>query len=445
MQSVRLKIMLKKLKTKSKDMKKGVLLFLTLTIVLHFFTVDAIGQVVPSETKTDMRVATFDMDVTPPVGYKMAYGTMVNSYDLGLRAKGLVLLGAGQPIVLVSFDWIGIKNECLDAFKKSLADAAGTIPERVAVHSIHPHDTPYGSNLKDSFVLSVINRLESVVRISLDKAIPVTHIGLGEAEVYKVASSRRPLGTDGKVTGSRFTSCSDSSLRAEPEGVIDPILSSVSFWNKEKPVAILNYYATHPQSYYRMGIACPDYPGIARFMFQLEVPDALNIYFTGAGGNVGAGKYNDGSHENRGILARRLADGMKRAWLNTKRFPIVPSDVQWKVEPVTLPLDSVRSKRGTLWQRQKEGKQIDLQCLALNNARILFMPGELFVEYQLAAKKMRPDLFVVMAAYGDLGPGYIPTDIAFTQGGYEVSVANVIPGVEAVLMNAISKLLDVKE
>jgi hypothetical protein len=32
------------------------------------------------------------------------------------------------------------------------------------------------------------------------------------------------------------------------------------------------------------------------------------------------------------------------------------------------------------------------------------MPGELFVEYQLAAKAMRPDLFVTMAAYGDYGP-----------------------------------------
>ena len=427
-------------------MKRGLLLFFSIfTILLHSFTVYAIGQGVPAENSTGISVATFDMDVTPPIGYKMAYGTMINSYDLSLRAKGLVLLGAGQPIVLVSFDWIGIKNECMDAFKKTLADAAGTTPERVAVHSIHPHDSPYGSSLKDSFVLSVINRLESVVRNSIDKAIPVTHIGLGEAEVYKVASSRRPLGPDGKVVGSRFTSCSDSALRAEPEGVIDPILSSVSFWNKEKPIAILNYYATHPQSYYRMGIACPDYPGIARFMFQLEVPDALNIYFTGAGANVGAGKYNDGSHENRGILAGRLADGMKRAWLNTKRFPITASGVQWKVEPVSLPLDPVRSKKSTLWQRQQEGKQIDLQCLTLNHARVLFMPGELFVEYQLAAKKMRPDLFVVMAAYGDLGPGYIPTDIAFTQGGYETSVANVVPGVEPVLINAISKLLDVKK
>ena len=37
------------------------------------------------------------------------------------------------------------------------------------------------------------------------------------------------------------------------------------------------------------------------------------------------------------------------------------------------------------------------------------MPGELFVEYQLAAQNMRPNEFVTMAAYGDYGPGDIGT------------------------------------
>ena len=73
------------------------------------------------------------------------------------------------------------------------------------------------------------------------------------------------------------------------------------------------------------------------------------------------------------------------------------------------------------------------------------MPGELFVEYQLAAQAMLPDAFVCMAAYGDYGPGYICTDIAYTQGGYESGpVSRVGPGVERQLMDAMRELLDVK-
>jgi len=63
--------------------------------------------------------------------------------------------------------------------------------------------------------------------------------------------------------------------------------------------------------------------------------------------------------------------------------------------------------------------------------------GELFVEYQLAAQQMRPDGIVCMAAYGDYGTGYIGTEIAYSQGGYETqpSSSNTAPQVERVLMD----------
>ena len=390
----------------------------------------------------ELNLATFDIDVTPPIGHDLAYDPMIKSWDMGLRAKGIVLLGAGQPIVLVAIDWIGINDECYDEFKRALAAAAGTVPGRVAVHTLHQHDAPRGDNIQDDFVLAAIHRLEIAVVNSLNNTRPVTHIGLGESEVYKVASNRYILDSNADtVLATRFTTCKDSALRAEPEGVIDPMVSLVSFWNENEPLAVLSYYATHPQSYYRTGVPNPDFPGIARFFRQLAVPDALHIHFNGAGGNIGAGKYNDGSHENRGILARRLADGMKRAWESTELRPISANSVRWEVKPVVLPADT--TKNSVYLERYKaERAKVDIQCLALNNARILFMPGELFVEYQLAARKMRPDLFVTMAAYGDYTPGYIPTVVAFSQGGYEVRVSKVTTEAEKILMGAMHKLLN---
>ena len=71
------------------------------------------------------------------------------------------------------------------------------------------------------------------------------------------------------------------------------------------------------------------------------------------------------------------------------------------------------------------------------------MPGELFVEYQLAAQAMRPDVEVCLAAYGDYGPGYIGTSLAYTQGGYETSerASRVAPEVEPLLLAALQRLL----
>src|SRR6187399_1035773 len=89
-----------------------------------------------------LRLATFDVDATPPIGSRLAYDPVTNTWNLGLRARGIVLLGAGQPIVLCAVDWIGIANEGHDAFRRTLAEAAGTTPERVAVHALHQHDAP---------------------------------------------------------------------------------------------------------------------------------------------------------------------------------------------------------------------------------------------------------------------------------------------------------------
>jgi len=422
-----------------------------------------------------LRIATFDMDVTPPVGSIMAYNPVANTWDLGLRAKGMVLLGSGKPIVICSVDWIGIANESQDSFKTALALAAGTIPERVAIHTIHQHDAPvcdFGAEkllldegldpncYEGSFAREVIRRLKTAVQNSISHAQSITEVGFGEAEVYGVASNRRILGEDGHVKAMRFTTCEDSLIRAEPEGLVDPMVSLVSFWNHDRPVAVLSYYATHPQSYYQTGIANPDFPGIARFIRQLAVPDALHIHFNGAGGNIGAGKYNDGSHVNRGILAERLADGMKRAWDRTTRMRINAGDITWMIQKVALPpAQNFKAMEGHLnsydtasltanvsklaWLKRCEaGKLLDLTSLGISNVRILHMPGELFVEYQLAAKAMRPDMHVAMAAYGDYGPEYICTAIAYEQGGYEAGTASgVTREAEDLLMSAIQKLL----
>jgi hypothetical protein len=430
-----------------------------------------------------LRLAVFDVDATPPIGSLMAYDPVTNKWDLGLRARGVVLLGSGQPIVLCAIDWIGIANGGHDAFRGGLARAAGTVPERVAVHTLHQHDAPDCDfsaeqlltsagldprQFESSFQRRVLADLERSVQEAIPKAQAITELGLGEARVGQVASNRRILGSDGKVRAVRYTACQDPALRAEPEGTIDPVLSLVSFWNGDRPLAVLSYYATHPQSYYRTGIPNPDFPGVARFLRQLAVPAALHVHFNGAGGNIGAGKYNDGSPENRRILGERLADAMRRAWEATQREPLSPEMVSWTVESVALPpADDLSEERlraqlrsrdarfmavggpsRLAWlQRCAAGHRIDVTCLALGRARILHMPGELFVEYQLAAKAERPDQFVAMAAYGDYGPWYIGTALAYEQGGYETTppASNVGPGAEAELLRAIRKLLQRQE
>ena len=430
-----------------------------------------------------VKVATFDVDATPPLGSAMAYDTVKRLDDLTLRCRGVVITGSGDPIVLCAVDWIGIANEGHDAFRIALAKAAGTTPARVAVHALHQHDAPGCDftaeklikelgvkgypRFEGDFQRLVIARAAEGIARALPTAREATHWGWGQAVVKEVASQRRLLGPDGKVKFTRTSSTKNAEMRAEPEGVIDPMVTSLSFWDKSGPIAVLTSYACHPQSYYRLGYPTPDFPGIARFIRSQSWPHTLHVHFNGAGGNVTAGKYNDGAWENRMVLANRLADGMKEALDKTVKSPLKAADIGWSSVPVKLPLSNhlkaeelIAKLKATppkgyisfadqlAWlKRTEEGHAIDITCLRVGSSRMVHLPGELFVEYQLAAKAMRPDLHVAVAAYGDYGPGYIGSTCAYEQGGYEVgpTSSNVAPQVEPVLIEAMKQLLEAKD
>ena len=428
-----------------------------------------------------LKIATFETDATPPLGSPCAYRLAERILD-PLRCRGIVLLGSGRPIVLCAVDWIGIGNEGYDAWRTALAQAAGTTTERVAVHVLHQHDAPFcdftserllaeqglGGRFMDvAFAQRVIQQAAQAVQQAVQKPRAVAQLGLGQARVEKVASNRRILGPDGKVKYVRFSSCREPAAIAAPEGTIDPYVKMIAFFTgeqPEQPVAVLSYYATHPQSYYRQGDVSADFVGMARDMLDARLPGCLNVHFDGAGGNVAAGKYNDGSKANRPVLARRLGKGLLDAYENLKRVPISAADVEWRVRKVWLPprdtLDRQtlrkqltnaslsedqrrRAARQLAFLQRAEEKPFELSCLRLGTAYVLHMPGELFVEYQLAAQKMRPDGFVAMAAYGDYSPGYIGTEIAYSQGGYETgpNASLTAPRVEHVLMPAMAELL----
>lgn len=78
--------------------------------------------------------------------------------------------------------------------------------------------------------------------------------------------------------------------------------------------------------------------GGARALMDKAVSGVRFIHFNGAGGNITAGKYNDGSPENRPVLAERVFAGMKAAWDAQKKQTITAADLEWRAKPVVLPV-----------------------------------------------------------------------------------------------------------
>lgn len=416
----------------------------------------------------ELKIATFRIDATPPLGHSCCGGWIkpIEAVDDEQEAIGVVLLGAGKPIVLMAVDWTGVLNEAHLRWRIALAEAADTSPERVAIHCVHQHNAPFACIEAEKLVAeqgdlphildlkffdNCLTRSAEAVRKAITIARPVTHIGHGQGKVDQVASNRRVHRDEkGTVIAMRGSACADEKLRALPEGTIDPWLKTVAFFDGEKKIAALHYYAVHPMSYYGDGRASSDFAGLARKKRQADEPDCLHVYFTGCSGNIAAGKYNDGAKPTRAILTQRMYDGLVASEKELKKSPV--TTLAWRTAEMLPPPRSslnaealaklvaskdqpvVNRNRPALqwaWLHRVERKQpIILSALHLGDVKLLHLPAESFIEYQLRAQSLVPDGFVCTAAYGDGGPWYIPTKEEYPAGGYEVSVAFCEPDVD---------------
>jgi hypothetical protein len=427
-----------------------------------------------------LQIATFESEITTPLGHPLMFGGAPPATHIvdSQLAKGVLLKWEDDaPVVLVALDWCEIRNEGYDQWREAIAAAVSTTRERVVLQCVHQHAAMYAdpeaekrlraagcltSSMDIAFFDACCAQVaDAASAAAMGKWTEITEMGHGRAKVQHVASNRRIMGPEGDLLPMRTSSCADAELRDQPEGLIDPIMRTTSFWSGRKLVAALHYYATHPMSYYRDGGVSKDFCGLAREMVQLE-SGAFHVYFTGCAGDVAAGKYNDGSPEMRPVLRDRIATAMRESLEGSSRAEV--RAFGFHVLPVRLPTreeftedyylgllsndDNTHNLRyrgaaGLTWRnRWMAGTAIDFTCLAMNEVRILQLPGEPFVEYQLYAEQLQPDRFVTVAGYGDCGPGYIPVASAYPEGGYEVGPpALVAPDADPVMRASIDKLL----
>lgn len=452
--------------------------------VCTLLTCVCMGLISDAKAESNYRISTFKAEVTIPLNHRCMGVLPTKSKKIldPLEAIGFVLSGTEKTIVYVAVDWCEIRNGAYDQWREKIAQAAGTTRERVLISSLHQHDAPvtdtdaakllrdvgFENELFDEqFHETAIANVVTAMQLSAKQSQPVTHFGTGQAIVKQVASNRRIVMPDGRVSFSRGSSSGANEFMSQaPEGEIDPLLKSLSFWNENQPLLALHCYATHPMSYYGRGEVSSDFVGLARRKMQMEFPDIAQIYASGCSGDVTAGKYNNGSQESRVELTNRIYDAMKESWQATQKTPLTAVDFrstdlsldyydhdQLKRKHLEERLNntSLRTEDRILaamslasLNRVESGQKIDFPCIDFGKAQIVLFPGESFVGYQLMAQQMKPDSFVVSIGYGECWPGYVPTNKSFADHFHDKWLW-VGPGAENNIRQALKRVLIAEE
>lgn len=421
-----------------------------------------------------LKLAVFQVDCTPPVGTPVLYGSrsfaQTESVRDPLYLRGFIFDYLGERCLVATMDYCGLMNRAHDQMTAALAAATDTDPEKTVVHCVHQHDAPlinfeiepllgYPTFCRDWWQ-GVVKKCADSARTALSDFQAVTHIGHNEFRVHGFASNRRIEDADGTVVGTRLSRCQDPELKNQPVGLIDPMLRTVAFRSGSKLIASMSFYATHPQVSNGRKMTSADAPGEAIRRVSEAFPGALHGYFTGASGNVTAGKYTSTTDLESNLLhfGGVLADAMTHnlqslAWQGelsmgfaaagfTFPFPEIDREAYLRAMNDAEVTELEKEKRAVLMSSYdyRGSEPYRVRKLSLGDCHLFFLPGEPFVEYQLDLQNRSADSFIAVASNCAHDYNYLPLAKHLHAGGYELSLSLCDPSFERLLKNALLEL-----
>ena len=169
-------------------------------------------------------------------------------------------------------------------------------------------------------------------------------------------------------------------------------------------------------------VASPAYPGYFVRKLEKETGAAMVVHVTGGGANINPklALFGEPSHTQK--MGHELADKVLAALASALPCPAGP------VRIATVPLKLLMAAEAaandtTRGEVTPEGKVLttEVQALAVGDLVFVTAPGELFAEIGAAMQKASPFAQTVVIGYGDDYLGYLFTDQAKKEGGYEPS------------------------
>jgi neutral ceramidase len=423
-------------------------------------------------------------DITPHdpqylFGYPHVERTSTGVHD-PLLSSALYLFDGRTPLIFVANDIIFVGKATAQRVRQRIEAATGVPAANILVSATHTHSGPstvdYGSLEGDPFVPKVdpryLQRFEDgIVAAGIEavrRAQPA-EVGLAVADGAGVGTNRR-----------------DPTGPADPQV---PVLLARSAATGA-PIACMMVCSMHPTVLREVStVVSGDFPGMTRRFLQEHLlgSECPVLHHTGPAGNQSP------RHVLRGNTveeAQRLGETFGRAVtaalgkiafessldldarqalveLPRRAFPPV-ADAERQLQHAAEKLAHLRQMgaprqevRGAevdwfgaeetvrLARLAAEGKlegayrsclPAEGQAMKVGPWTFVGWPGEVFVEYALVVKAEARDTYVISLANGEL-QGYIVTEAAVSEGGYEASNAIFTPDAGRMLVEATLRLI----
>ncbi len=405
------------------------------------------------------------IDITPPKpmflhGYPHVERISEGVHD-PLYASALVLDNGEVQIGFCAVDVVYISKEITQKVREKVEAATGIPGQNLMISATHTHSGPV--TFSDIFDDPVVPKADpEYLAFLADKLAKVTIQAFENKREARIALTT----ADGTGVGGNRRSKTDAT---DPEV---PVLV-VRDAQTERLLTLATIYCMHPTVLHEDSrLYSADFPGYTRTYLRQEFgKDVILIYHTGPSGNQSPRHFiqsNTFAEAQRlgFLLGKRIAESVNRLktddfsdWvplsirhallmLPKKSFPSVkeaeqklalarkkleylrhsgapPSEIRtaevdWFGAEEFLQLAQMAAN-GELDRVYASILPVEIDVIRIGSDFFVFLPGELFVEYSLQIKAQSPQrTFVVSLANGVLA-GYLVTEEAEREGGYEAS------------------------
>ena len=415
------------------------------------FAAGASSLAAPGGEPLPWLVGTAGGEITPPleVGLLMSSGRGLwepfEGVRLPLLAHVVVVSRGTRRVACGALDLLGLAGEAVGgwaAFKSRIAAAAGPgwSPDQIVLACTHTHTGPESVALTNLYHREPFQRWAKELADRIGGAIRKAGGGLrpcrllaGSVSLPGLSLNRRLKTPEGRMVRNQGPARTQA---GQVEGPTDDGVHVAAFLEESgRPAAILVNATAHPV--YEMCIkqVSPDYPGELVRALGEHFPGAEVLFLQGAAGNINPPQVSAGAEAAR-EHGRRLAEAARK--LMPKLRPVPGNELSLRWRSVDLPARTVAGLPAP------EPLAARIGLLQLGAAHLVFLSGEPFVEIGLAIRHAAEGRPLMVVGYAEDYIGYIPTDTAMRNGGYEVGPgrwSRAAAGSELLLRQAAIELL----
>ena len=395
----------------------------------------------PFKVESNLRIAVAKVDISPPDGtITTGHIRPTKGFRNRLHAVVLLLDDGRTKAAIVAHDLIASSPAVTEGFRSAVTEAVGIPSDHIMVAASHNHSGPKWEDHME-WSRKVMKDTTAAVSAAAKK-MRVANIGYSEDRIDFGINRRQMIG--GRAV-----------VRLNPDGPNDSRVKVLRFDDGEslEPLAVMMHAVCHPcvhtwgdkwsppypNGYPKMSA---DFPGVGKGFVERVYGDRTTAMFLqGCAGdirpNLPGFPYRCGDEADMlwcgrglGCAAVRASDKSAVREQLSGRATIYPIRCVTKIVEVPS---------------AKDGKPVrcELQALKVGPYLFLTLPGEPMVEYGFRLEKAIANRAIpIVVGYANGNIGYICTDVAHKEGGYEPNNSASGPGAEGVLVAESLRLAD---